>query len=472
LGSGGGRTDWDDAMNAATKSDRKSWREALAAYRDRRVAGMTLLGFSAGLPIALIYATLSRWLSEEKVAIGEIGLFSLTGLAYGLKICWAPLVDQVRLPGLYPWLGRRRSWILLAQCGVAAGLVGIALTDPRAHLWTMALFAVVVGFSSATQDIAIDAWRIETAPDEHMLGALAGAYQLGYRLALLIAGAGVFALVETLQLSGVAAAWPIAYVAMAALMILSIGSTLWAREPAARPAVPLAPPGSTAAVRAAAWFKNAVANPFIEFFERNRGWGVIILCFIGCFWLSDRVWGVMAQPFYNHLGFDKFEIAIISKTIGLWVTFLGALAGSFIVTRYGVRGPLLMSAVLIAATNLLFALLATHGKSDVLLGLVITAENLSGGIAGTVFIAYLSSLTNVAYTGTQYALFSSLMVLPGNLLAGSSGFVVQAIGYVHFFIYTAAMGIPAIALILVLIRLAPTAAPALAPAEAKPRPAE
>ncbi len=460
-------------MTAAEKPKRKSWGEALAAYRDRRVFGMLLLGFSAGLPIALIFATLSRWLSEEKVAVSSIGLFSLTGIAYGFKFCWAPLVDHMPLPGLTGWLGRRRSWIMLAQIGCAAGLLGMALTDPRTELWTMALFGVIVGFSSATQDIAIDAWRIETAPDETMLGALAGAYQLGYRVALLIAGAGVFILVEVLQEAKIAWAWPAAYVAMAALMLLSIGSTLWVKEPAAR----YKPVDKTQSfgARVAYWFADAVINPFVEFFARNRAWGILILAFIACFWMSDRVWGVMAQPFYEKLGFDKIEIAVLSKTIGLWVTVVGALLGSIIVARWGIMGPLLISAVLIASTNLLFAVLATQGKSTVLLGLVITAENMSGGMAGTVFIAYLSSLTNVAYTGTQYALFSSLMVLPGKMLAGASGFIVESIGYPLFFVYTAAMGVPAILLILVLMaharRERARAAPAM-PAAPAPRPAE
>jgi PAT family beta-lactamase induction signal transducer AmpG len=457
----------------ASAGAKRSWREAFAAYGDRRVFGMLLLGFSAGLPIALIFATLSRWLAEDKIAVSSIGLFSLTGIAYGLKFCWAPLVDHMPLPGLKSWLGRRRSWICLAQIGCAVGLLGMAFTDPKTDLWTMALFAVVVGFSSATQDIAIDAWRIETAPDEVMLGALAGAYQLGYRVALLIAGAGVFILVEVLQGQQIAWAWPAAYVAMAALMLLSILSTLWVKEPIAT--VKPRAAGGSLGTRVAFWFVNAVVNPFIEFFTRNRAWGIVILAFIACFWMSDRVWGVMAQPFYERLGFDKIEIAVLSKTIGLWVTVAGALLGSLIVTRWGIMGPLLVSAVLIAATNLLFAVLATLGKSTVMLGLVITAENLSGGMAGTVFIAYLSSLTNVAYTGTQYALFSSLMVLPGKMLAGASGYIVEAIGYPMFFVYTAAMGLPAILLILVLMgharREKARAAPALA-AAAAPRPAE
>jgi PAT family beta-lactamase induction signal transducer AmpG len=337
----------------------------------------------------------------------------------------------------------------------------------------MALFAVIVGFSSATQDIAVDAWRIETAPDEVMLGALAGAYQLGYRVALLIAGAGVFILVEVLQNQQIRWAWPAAYVMMAAFMLLSILSTLWVKEPVATIKTRVA--GGGFGARVAFWFANAIVNPFIEFFTRNRAWGIVILAFIACFWMSDRVWGVMAQPFYEKLGFDKIEIAVLSKTIGLWVTVAGALLGSLIVARWGIMGPLLISAILIATTNLLFAVLATLGKSTVMLGLVITAENLSGGMAGTVFIAYLSSLTNVAYTGTQYALFSSLMVLPGKMLAGASGYIVEAIGYPMFFVYTAAMGAPAILLILVLMARArrekARAAPAIDAAPA-PRPAE
>jgi len=471
------------SATAAAEPARKSWRESIAAYRDRRVLAMLFLGFSAGLPYALIFPTLSRWLSEAGVSVASIGLFSLAGLAYGFKFLWAPLADRMPLPLLGRALGRRRSWILLGQVGITAGLIGMALTDPRSALWTMALLAVVVAFSGATQDIAIDAWRIEIAPQD-VQGALAGAYQLGYRIALFAAGAGVFLLVDGLQPLNATPAeiyygWMIGYFAMAALMLIGIVTTLLVREPGAQmdAATAARERGLEAALgadrnllgRISAWLVNAVVNPFVDFFARNGWLAFVILAFIGCYWLSDRVWGVMAQPFYHHVGFDKTEVALVSKSYGIIMSIVGALLGGVLIARMGTMRILLVSAALTAGTNLLFALLALHGKSLPILIAIISAENLAGGMAGTALIAYLSSLTNTAYTATQYALFSSFMVLPGKLLAGVSGFVVEAVGYPMFFVYTAAMGIPAVVLILILMRRTPAVRVA-GPAEERPAP--
>jgi PAT family beta-lactamase induction signal transducer AmpG len=455
------------AMSVSAAAPRKSWRESFAAYRDTRVLAMLFLGFSAGLPYALIFPTLSRWLSEAGVSVAAIGLFSLAGLAYGFKFVWAPLADRMPLPLLSRALGRRRAWILLGQFGITAGLVGMALTDPRSALWTMALLAVIVAFAGATQDIAIDAWRIEIAPQE-VQGALAGSYQLGYRIALFAAGAGVFLMVDALQPLNATPAeiyhgWMIGYLVMAAAMLIGIVTTLMVREPQARlDAGTAAREQSLEAAlgrglfgRVSAWLVNAVVNPFVDFFARNGWLALVILAFIGCYWLSDRVWGVMAQPFYHHVGFDKTEVALVSKSYGIAMSIAGALLGGVLIARMGTMRLLLLSAVLTAGTNLLFALLALHGKSLSLLVAVISAENLAGGMAGTALIAYLSSLTNTAYTATQYALFSSFMALPGKIIAGASGFVVEWAGYPLFFVYTAAMGVPAVILVLVLMRWAP-----------------
>jgi PAT family beta-lactamase induction signal transducer AmpG len=437
---------------------KRTWREALADYRDRRVIAMLFLGFSAGLPYPLVFATLSRWLSEADVSLTDIGLLSLVGLAYGFKFLWAPVVDHLRLPMLFRHLGRRRSWMLLAQIGIAGGLLGMAITDPKIDLWTMTIFAVVVAFASATQDITIDAWRIEIAPQE-LQGALAGSYQLGYRAALFVAGAGVFFLVDALQArgelqdDGALAGWPTAYLVMAGFMVVGLVTTLVIREilPAALPATKMGAGPPPLANRIAAWLIKAVINPFVDFFARNGWMSIVILAFIGCYWLSDRVWGVMAQPFYHQLGFSKTEVAIVAKSYGILLSVAGALLGAAIVSRFGLMRPLLICVVLTALTNLLFLALAEYGKSVPLLVFVISAENLASGMAGTVLIAYLSSLTNTAYTATQYALFSSLMVLPGKLLAGASGWIVDSIGFPLFFVYTTLMGIPALVLLLILM---------------------
>ena len=439
----------------------RGWRRALAAYREPAVAGMLFLGFSAGLPFPLVFATLSRWLSEAGVSLHTIGLFSFAGLAWGFKFVWAPLVDRMPLPILGALLGRRRAWMLLAQLSIAGGLTGMAFNDPGTELWTMALCATIVAFASATQDIAIDAWRIEIAPPETQ-GALAGAYQLGYRIALFAAGAGVFLLVDAV---GGSNGWTIGYLSMVGLMAVGVIATFCVREPKpridpeteAREARLAAKTGGSALGRALAWFGNAVINPFVDFFARNGWSALLILAFIGCYWMSDRVWAVMAQPFYFQLGFSKTEIAIISKSYGIALSIVGALAGGAIIARFGVGRPLVLCTVLMAATNLLFGLLAVHGKDTTLLVLVISGENLASGLAGTALIAYLSGLTNVNYTATQYALFSSFMALPGKLLAGASGWIVEAIGFPLFFVYTAAMGIPAIVLALILLRRENTA---------------
>ncbi len=443
-------------MTKTEATKRRSWRAAIADYRERRVLAMLFLGFSAGLPFPLIFATLSRWLSEAQVPVATIGLFSFAGLGYGLKFIWAPLVDHLRLPVLHRALGRRRSWMLLAQLCIAGGIAGIALTDPKTDLWWMALFAVIVGFSSATQDIALDAWRIEIAPEE-LQGALAGSYQLGYRIALFAGGAGVFLLVDALQSDGTAysqSGWRWGYLAMVCLMGVGVVTTLLIAEPkqpSERPARAIRVGGQSRLAYLVRWIFDAVVNPFIDFFARNGWLGAIILAFIGFYWMSDRVWGVMAQPFYNSMGFDKTEIALVSKTYGIWVGLAGAIIGGALIGRFGVMRPLLLCAVLVPVTNLLFALLALHGKSLVLLILVISAENFAGGMAGTALIAYLSGLTNAAYTATQYALFTSLMVLPGKFIAGFSGFIVESAGYPMFFVYTAILGVPAILLLLILM---------------------
>lgn len=441
-------------------AETRGWRKALAAYRQPNVAGMLFLGFSAGLPFPLVFATLSRWLSEAGVSLHTIGLFSFAGLAWGFKFVWAPLVDRMPLPVLGTLLGRRRAWMLLAQVSVACGLTGMAFTDPRTALWTMALFATIVAFASATQDIAIDAWRIEIAPQE-MQGALAGAYQLGYRVALFAAGAGVFLLVDAADgnVDG-RSGWTVGYLAMVAFMAVGVITTFLVREPEsrtdpetqAREARLSAKAGPGRLGHALAWFGNAVINPFVDFFARNGWSALLILAFIGCYWMSDRVWAVMAQPFYFQLGFSKTEIAIISKSYGIALSIAGALLGGAVIARFGVGRPLVLCTVLMAATNLLFAFLALYGRDTTILVLVISAENLASGLAGTALIAYLSGLTNVNYTATQYALFSSFMALPGKLLAGASGWIVEAIGFPLFFVYTASMGLPAIVLALVLLR--------------------
>jgi len=433
-----------------------TWRQAFSIYAQPRVLGMIFLGFSAGLPFLLVFSTLSAWLRDEGVARSVIGFFSWVGLTYSIKVFWAPIIDRLPLPVLTRVLGKRRSWMLFAQIGIACGLVGMGFSDSHTQLQQIALFAVWVAFCSATQDIVIDAYRIEAVAPEFQ-GAMAATYVLGYRVALLVAGAGAFYIAEYTN-------WKVAYFAMAAVMMVGIVATLIIKEPEHKvnelskrvesevESVLGITEKTSFISRFLVWFSDAVASPFVEFFERNGKAGLLILALIALYKMSDITMGVMANPFYLDLGFSKTEIADVSKIFGFFMTIVGASVGGLMVVRYGIMRPLLFGAIMVALTNLLFALLAISEPSLVLLAGVISADNLSGGIATSVFIAYLSSLTNSAYTATQYALFSSLMTLPAKLLGGFSGVVVDNFGYHTFFVYASAVGLPAIILVIILIQ--------------------
>jgi PAT family beta-lactamase induction signal transducer AmpG len=422
-------------MNSAEQQQR-GWKDAFGIYAHPRVAAMLLLGFSAGLPFALTAGTLTAWLTRSGVSMTNVGMFAWVGILYALKFVWAPLLDQLSIPVLTRVLGRRRSWMLLSQLGVAGALLAMAGTEPEGQLVALAWFAVLVAFFSATQDIAVDAWRIEVV-DAEMQGAMAASYQLGYRLALLAAGAGAL-------LIGGMVSYPVAYQAMALLMGVGMITVLFVAEP------DMSRQGNAIHVsplhEPARWFNEAIVQPFAEFFRRNARHALIILLFISIYRISDMVLGVMANPFYLLTGFSEVEIAGYVKTVGLGAVLGGAAIGGISVARFGLGGPLVFGAVILALTNLCFAGLAIAGANVPLLVITICADNLAQGFTGTVFIAYLSSLTNVSYTATQYALFTSLMVLPGKILSGYSGQIVDAIGWVSFFVYASVMGLPAILL--------------------------
>ncbi len=436
---------------------RVSWSEAFAIYRQPRVLTMLFLGFSAGLPFLLVFTTLSAWLTEEQLSRSTIGFFSWIGITYSIKVIWSPVVDRLPVFLLTGWLGQRRSWMLLAQVGIAVGLLGMAFTDPSQNLVMIAVFALLVAFSSATQEVAIDAFRIESVQKEYQ-GAMAAMYILGYRLALLMAGAGAFYIAD-------AGSWSGAYTTMAALVLVGMVTVLVIREPEHKPG------GDTLMQeqrvidfiersdhlpdrvrKLMSWFIGAVVCPFVDFFVRNGALAIIILLFIGVYRISDITMGVMANPFYLDMGFTLSEIATVTKFFGFFMTILGAALGGILVVRFGIMRPLLLGAVMVSVTNLLFAYMANMPADIVLLGMVISADNLSGGLAGSAFIAYLSSLTNTAYTATQYALFSSIMTLPAKFMGGFSGIVVDSYGYVEFFLYASVIGVPAIGLVLYLMR--------------------
>ena len=456
--------------NAITRPDpsadaaapRPTWGQTLRAYLEPASLRMFALGFSAGLPLLLVLGTLSFRLREAGLDRTTIGYLSWVGLAYGFKWVWSPLVDRLPIPLLTRALGRRRSWLLISQLMVAAGLIGMALSDPRSALNTVVWCALAVAFASATQDIALDAFRIESADVQHQ-GILAATYQTGYRLAMIWAGAGVLWLAARAEvpagLTGAAAyqngAWMTAYLVMAASMLVGMVTVLASREPVPAPLPP--------ARNAAEWLQGALVEPFADFLRRYGWHAALILALIGVYRISDVVMGIMANPFYVDMGYTKDEVAAVTKVYGVIMTLVGAFLGGALSLRLGVMRVLMLGAVLSAATNLLFAWLAGHGHDVTALIAVVSADNLSAGIASAAFIAYLSGLTNVSYSATQYALFSSMMLLAPKWLAGFSGAFVDAYDYPAFFTATAALGLPVLLLIALAARFTPVAVRPAAP---------
>jgi PAT family beta-lactamase induction signal transducer AmpG len=402
---------------------------------------MFFLGFSAGLPLLLVLGTLGFWLREAGIDRSTIGYLSWIGLIYGLKWIWAPLVDRLRIPLFSQWLGRRRSWLLLAQILIIVGLIGMSMSDPAKQVHSIVWFAILTAFGSATQDISLDAFRIESA-DEKMQGVLAAAYQTGYRFAMIWSGAGVLWIAAQAEhgLGGYEShAWQVAYAVMAASMLVGVITVCFSQEAHYMPRQSFHSVG--------AWIREAFLNPFMDFIKRYGWQAVLILTLIAVYRISDVVMGIMANPFYVDMGYTKEEVASVTKVFGVFMTLLGAFIGGGLIIRFGMIRILMAGAFLSAASNLLFAWLATLGHDLTGLIFVISADNLSSGIASAAFIAYLSSLTNVSYSATQYALFSSMMLLIPKWLAGFSGVFVDHYGYQTFFTSTALIGLPVLVLV-------------------------
>lgn len=468
----------------------RGWASSLAVYLEYRTVIMLLLGFASGLPFLLVFSTLSAWLREAGISRTDIGLMSYVGLAYTIKFLWAPVIDHIRLPFLDRLLGKRRAWMVLAQLVAAAALLGLALSEPSVSLTPVVLFALVLAFASATQDISIDAWRIEAASDEKQ-GAMAAVYQLGYRIALIASGAGALYIAEGVS-------WSMAYFTTALLMGVGIAAALLAPRVTESEAPAIGEETvqhfvhrfhvQGRAARIVAWLYRAVVAPFLDFFRRYGWWSLLLLALIGLYRVPDFVMGVMANPLYIDLGFELSTIATVVKLYGIWMTIAGALIGGIVTARLGVLPSLLLGAIAATGTNLIFVWLVLRGADPAALAVTISIENFSGGFAGTCLIAYMSSLVNHNFAATQYALFSSAFALPGKLIGGQSGVMVDAFsaspsfvrpimemaphltaqtaGYVPFFITTALMGVPALLLILVVIFFQPKPEPIPVPAPA------
>lgn len=490
-------------------------REHFAPYFDRRALTMLFLGFAAGLPGQLIFATLGLWLQEAGIERKMVTMFSWAGLGYSFKFVWSPLVDTLVLPYLTKSLGRRRSWLLASQIMMAASVCVMAFTDPShsaASLTTMALAAVCLGFSSATQDIAIDAYRIESAPNDIALQSIiSSTYVMGYRFGMILTGAGSLKLADWLgstQQNYQYGAWQTTYIVMAIIIAACTLGTLWAKEPpvaaeqqnrfptrdnvrlvlmfilsvlglvfayrflgdvlpAGNKKAPLFTflmestrlMGSLAVAALVGWVSVQVGvvrkevalktwvEPVTDFFHRYGKRALLLLALIGLYRISDVVAGVISNVFYAELGFSKDDIANAVKTFGVIMSIMGGLLGGLLAQRFAVMKMMMLGAILAAASNLLFIVLANSGKDFAIFYFAVGIDNLAGGLASSIFIAFLSSLTNIRFSAVQYALFSSMMTLLPKVLGGYSGAIVDGIGYSGFFGFTAALGVPILGLI-------------------------
>lgn len=433
----------------------RDWIAAFAVYRDPRVLAIAVLGFASGLPLALTGQTLQAWLTESGASLQSIGLFALVGVPYTLKFLWAPLVDRLPLPILTRWLGRRRGWLIFAQALLMAAIAALALSNPGQVLALTALCAVAVAFASATQDIVIDAWRVEIL-EQRQLAAGAAAIVFGYRIGMLVSSAGALYLAT-------AFAWPLVYLAMAAILVIGVITVLLVAEPEAQPRgdaerrfneaqmwLANRPHLSGGTARLMAWLYVSVAGPFLQFIAR-KGW-VGILLFVMLFKLGDSLAGVLATSFYLNIGFTKAEIAEVSKLYGFFATLVGLFLGGWLMQAVGLYRALWVCGFLQMGSNLLFAVLALRGHDMWFLALTVGVENLASGMGTAALVAYLSALCDIAYTATQYALLSSLTAVARTVLSSYAGFLADALGWPLFFLMTTLAALPGLLLLAWLTR--------------------
>ena len=408
--------------------------KGLGIYTSSESIRMVFLGFSAGLPHPLLFATLTLWLASAEVSISEITMFGWVGIIYAIKFLWAPMLDRLRLPGLTSLIGQRRSWMLLTQAIILVGLIYMSFLQPESDLIFLAYMSIVVAFASASQDVAIDAYRIEIAESKFQ-AVLGASYQLGYRISALTSGAGALYLASFYD-------WKLTYQIMSMFMLVGIMTVIMIPESTK----PFEKNNNSG------WLKKTLIEPFAEFFKRNGYWSLFLLMFIAIYRVSDLIIGIAANPFYADLGFNLSEIATVTKVFGFTITIIGAFIGGLTVSRFGIGNLLIISSILLTVTNLFFLFLNNAGPSLPALVLTISADNFALGFSGTVFIAFLSSLTSRYFTASQYALFTSVMFLPGITLSGFSGQIIESSGWSTLFIYSALLGIPSIACSLLIVK--------------------
>jgi len=423
-----------------------SWMQSLAVYRERRVAVLGLFGFASGLPLALVFATLSAWLSQAGVSKTLIGLFAWASTAYTFKFVWSPAVDRLAIPMLGGWLGQRRSWLLVSQFAVIAAILGLGATDPASELVWTAAWAVALAAASATQDIVADAYRIESLDEDRFAAGMAS-FVFGYRTAMLVSGGGALVIANY-------AGWYWAYASMAALMAVGVLATLISPEPVTS-GVPgeVAVEGEGLFARVGGQLRRAIVEPFADFTTRP-GW-LLIVAFIVLYKYGDALLGNMANPFYIETGFSTAEIGVVSKTWGFFATVLGGVLGGVAAVRWGLLRALMVAGVLQALSNLVFAAQAAVGYSVPVLTVTVAVENFTGGMATTVFVAYLSSLCNIAFTATQYALLSSLSAMARTFLSSGGGWLADQVDWISYFLITTLAAVPGLLLLFWLIRRYP-----------------
>jgi MFS transporter, PAT family, beta-lactamase induction signal transducer AmpG len=421
-----------------TQTGIAGWRHSLEVYRDRRVLLILPLGFASGLPFLLTFTSLSAWLATVGVRRATIGAFALVAIPYTFKFVWSPLID--RLPPPLP-LGRRRGWGISIQGVLVAALLALGACDPKRNLLLMAALAVTVAFLSASQDIVIDAYRVEYLPLD-LQGPGAAMIESGYRVAMLVSGAGTLVIAAR-------AGWFAAYATMAALQAACMFVLLFSPEPAASAeAARLATAGGRESMRQ--WFAKSVAGPFADFMRRPI-WPVILLFVFG-YKLGEGMAAIMSTPLYISLGFSLDQIAAVSKFVGFFGTVVGALLGGIVTVRFGILRSLLVCGILQLAGNLFYMLQAVEGHRVAYLALCVTAEQVTAAMASAALVAYLSSLCSPAFTATQYALLSSLATVGRTVVASSSGFIAEALGWVPFFLITSVVTVPALLLLIWIAR--------------------
>lgn len=435
-------------MNDTSSPAQPVWK----IYFEPRVLAILCLGFSAGIPLALVFSTLQAWMTDENVSLKTIGLFALVSTPYAFKFLWAPLIDNARVPVLADLLGHRRAWMIVAQAGLMLSILAMGLTDPVATPVIMAGAAVMTSFWSATQDIIVDTFRIESVEEDKSAAAVFN-YVTGYRFALLASGAGALALADFLQNEGydIQSSWSVTYFVMAAFILVGVVTILLSKEPEASPNAKIRTISSdtSRSARIALRFQDAVVNPFVNFMQKPA-W-VAILLFVVLYKFGDAIAGVMTTPFILDIGFSKTEYAAVGKTVGLGATFAGLFVGGLLQAKLGLIKALIIAGLLQMVSNLIFCVQAVVGADIAMLAVTMGIENFAGGIGTVVFIAYLSSLcTNSLFTATQFALLTSLSSVGRTFLSSAGGYLAEWLDWIMFFALTTLAAVPGLLLLWVM----------------------